>query len=392
MKFLGWAGKMTWGLIVLESWGGGCVAAHAQPTGIATEVTYIGETAMVAAGGLQKGVFYLDNLDVKLALDADSLIGWRGASAVLHGLANQGQTPTEWAGDAQGTSNIEAPTSWRLYEAWVEQEIGETTTLRAGLYDVNSEFDVLPSAALFFNSSHGMGPDFSQSGENGPSTFPFTALAVRAQVRFGDRYLRVGVLDGVPGNVGRPVGTQVLLDGREGLLLVGEVGWERSEGALAKVAVGGWHYTAGFETLALVPETARNNVGVYALGEVPLWREADGQGAQGFLRLGWAQPEVNRFGAYTGGGVVFTGLLPGRDADRAGCAVAVAYNGGPYKRLLRQQGIAVEAAEIVLEATYSTHLSDFLSLAGDVQYVVNPNTDARVGNALVVALRVGLVL
>ena len=37
-----------------------------------------------------------------------------------------------------------------------------------GRYDLNSEFYRLQSAGLFLNSSFGIGPEFSLSGQNGP--------------------------------------------------------------------------------------------------------------------------------------------------------------------------------------------------------------------------------
>jgi carbohydrate-selective porin OprB len=45
----------------------------------------------------------------------------------------------------------------------------------AGLYELNSEFYRLQSAGLFLNSSFGIGPEFSQSGLEGPSIFPSTS-------------------------------------------------------------------------------------------------------------------------------------------------------------------------------------------------------------------------
>jgi porin len=59
--------------------------------------------------------------------------------------------------------------------------------VKIGLYDLNSEFDVIEAAALFLNPSHGIGPDFAQSGRNGPSIFPVTSLAIRGEYRLATR-------------------------------------------------------------------------------------------------------------------------------------------------------------------------------------------------------------
>ena len=53
------------------------------------------------------------------------------------GLGNQGGDPSRHIGDAQIVSNIETFDTWRLYEAWVEQQLfEEKLSLLAGLYDL----------------------------------------------------------------------------------------------------------------------------------------------------------------------------------------------------------------------------------------------------------------
>ena len=72
----------------------------------------------------------------------------------------------------------------------------ERASIKFGLYDLNSEFDAIEAAALFINPSHGIGPDFSQSGRNGPSIFPLTSLALRADYKLDDHWLvRAVILD-----------------------------------------------------------------------------------------------------------------------------------------------------------------------------------------------------
>ena len=106
-------------------------------------------------------------------------------SPFAYGLANHGGSISELTGDIQSVSNIEAENSWRLYEVWANVPIKTLNgSLLVGLYDLNSEFDVINTGGLFLNSSHGIGPDFSSSGVTGPSIFPYTSLAVRFKVNF----------------------------------------------------------------------------------------------------------------------------------------------------------------------------------------------------------------
>ena len=55
------------------------------------------------------------------------------------------------------------------------------------------------SASLFLNSSFGIGPEFSQSGLEGPSIFPNTSVGARFAIKpIEEIVLRTAALDGVP--------------------------------------------------------------------------------------------------------------------------------------------------------------------------------------------------
>ena len=166
------------------------------------QVTYTGEVIGNAAGGLQRGTRYLDNLDIIFEADMEKLVGWNGAQVHVYGLYNNGTSISDLVGDTQAVSNIETGSAaLRLYEAWVDQKIGDQLSLRVGLYDLNSEFDALDAAGLFVSSPNGIGTDFAQSGQNGPSIFPSTSLAARLAFTPAEGWtVRAAVLDGVPPN------------------------------------------------------------------------------------------------------------------------------------------------------------------------------------------------
>ena len=386
---------------------------HAQsgPPSVEAGVTYIGEAVGVPFGGVEQDVVYLDNLNATVAVRSDSLVGWSGLTAFAYGLGNQGGAPSTLVGDAQVTSNIEAPLSWRLYEAWLQQTLGTRASVLVGLYDLNAEFDVNRTGSLFLNSAHGIGTPFGVSGRNGPSIFPVTSLAARLRVQVARRgYLQAAVLDGVPGNPADPGGTVVRF-GDDGVLVASEAGVylggvvpsraamvDRTVGVNApiKFAVGGWAYTTPLRPWpqvnrpGAVPVASRGSAGAYLLAEGRLRREpgTDEQGLSGFIRLGWANDRHNRFSRYIGAGLVYTGPFQGRTADRVGLAVATALNGDAYEAAQRRGGRPVTDAETNLEVTYAAPVTPWLTLIGDVQYVVDPNTDPTIPNALVGGLRV----
>lgn len=395
------------GLLIID---GGVCHAQSGPSAVDIDLAYTGEAVGVVSGGVRRDVVYLDNVDATATLRSDSLSDWTGLTAFVYGLGNQGGNPSTLVGDAQVTSNIEAPLAWRIYEAWLQQTLGTRASLLVGLYDLNSEFDVNRTGRLFLNSSHGIGAAFALSGRNGPSIFPVTSLAGRLRVRVGQcAYVQSTVLDGVPGCPSDPVGTIVRFGEGDGVLAAAEAGMYLGGGnsspkaivdrtkavdAPTKIAVGGWVYSTDLPEWTSVNaggsvQRTGGSRGLYVLAEGRLFREpgTDSQGLSAFGRVGWADEQHNRFTRYVGAGLVYTGLLPERDADQVGLAVASARNGAAYEAAQRRGGRSVASTEVNLEATYAASVTSWLTLIGDVQYVANPNTDPTIPDALVGGIR-----
>lgn len=387
------------------------------PNGVRAELFYVGDLFAPTTGGLSRKAVYLDNLDLMLDLDLEVLLNARKTSLRVHVQSNRGSSASARVGDFQGLSNIEAPSEWRLYEAWIEHNLlpGRLSVL-AGVYDLNAEFDVIRVAGDFLNSSFGFGPDFSSTGINGPSTFPLTTLGVRLTLRphpsiFG----KLAVMDGSPGDPADPDRSRFALGKGEGALIAWEVGYNQAapgvtvvkdeppsrvqEGgrrigrsrtvqrAQMKLGLGGWAYTRDFDAFE-VGEAAQTSWGLYALAERLLYVEPGDAGSlSAFVRAGTANADVNRLSAYLGGGLVYTGPLPGRADDLLGFGVAHARNGSPFLRALEADGALMERAETALEAIYMLQLGEFFQLEPNLQWIVNPGMDPGVDNALVLGLR-----
>lgn len=346
---------------------------------ILLQVTYTSELMGNVSGGLRRGTRYLDNLDIVFEADLEALAGWNGAQVHVYGLYNNGNSISDLVGDAQAVSNIETGVSaLRLYEAWIDQKIGDNVSLRAGLYDLNSEFDALDAAGLFVSSPHGIGTDFAQSGLNGPSIFPSTSLAARLKVTPAQGWVvRGAVLDGVPGDPARPSRTAIRLGEGDGALLVGEIEAPLGGG---KLLLGHWRYTARFDRNDDGGKD-RGNAGTYVRAELPLSTAANRR-VDGFLRLGQASDRFNMFGFFTSAGLKFSGWIPGRDEDEFGAAFAAAFTSDSYRRRVGATG-----AEIAVEASYRAQLSPWLALQPNIQYIRRPSAAPDVANALVLGMR-----
>lgn len=391
--------------------------AASSDKAVEVQATYTGDLAGVPAGS-DPGFTYLDNLDVTLKLRLEPLFGWKGARFYVHGLANQGGSVSRRAGDIQVADNIEAPTNWSLYEAWIEQDLDGVGSLLVGMYDTNSEFDHLDGADLFINSSQGINAVLGHSGRNGPSTFPVTSLGARLKFLLGPRlYVQAAVLDGVPGDPGDPQGTHVHLSGSDGALVLFESGYvqglrggraaeeEREhvrrrragrEGVnlyALKIATGGWWYSSRFtdiQSTAARPLSGRTNYGGYVEGDGVVFREAadSQQGLDLHARLAYGNPRFNLMSLYTGGGLTYTGLIPGRDSDQAGVAVSAAWSGGAERTVLRDLHLPFTRAEVAFETTYLFEITSWFSTQLDAQYIVSPSMDPSRDNAVVLITRI----
>ncbi len=346
---------------------------------------YTGELWQNTGGGNRSGSAYLSDAGITIESKFGSLFGGVDASLFAYFLWNNSKTFSDrYVGDAQVVSNIDAQQAIRVYEFWYQQDLNEDVSLRFGLYDLNSEFDVVNTAGLFINSSHGIGAEYGQSGVAGPSIFPVTSLAARFDMAINDRnLLRYAILDGVPGDPNDPGRTTIDLGGGDGVLHALEYNYTGSDAA--RFGIGGWLYSADFDRIEATASRPHDdgNGGIYGFVEAPVYRGKDGVSLRGFLRYGVANDELNIFDSYLGAGVVVSGLLPSRPDDRFGLAVARAGIGAAWDRAAG----GADNHETSIELTYSMQVTDWLRVQPDLQYIVNPGGNPGIDNAFAVGLR-----
>lgn len=348
-------------------------------------LAYTSDLLANVQGGLQQDAALLGKLDATAELNGDAL-GLPGVTGFVNLQYVHGRAfSEEVVGDAQVTSNIEAVSALRPLEAWVEVELaGEAARVKAGLIDLNSEFDIQNVGALFLNSSHGIGPDYSQSGLNGPSIFPTTSGAVVLTLGRSGWTGRLGLFDAVSGNPERPRRTRLGFPGSQGLLTAFEV--ERSLGENAAVKAGVWRYSRRFDALEELdldgnPRRLRGNRGAYGTIEGRI-AGSDERSLDAWVRLGAANKRVNPIAWTVGGGATW-----GNDRRKFGVAVSRAALGGPARRAALAAGERLSHAEVNIEVTYSAQLREWLIVQPDLQYLVNPGWRRDLSDALVVGFR-----
>jgi len=327
--------------------------------GVTLEAFYTGEFAKnfkanpVTANGLKKTV-YQSNTDLTLTIDTQKVGMWQGGTLFIYGLGNTGGNPSDYTGDLQGYSNIEAPNQWIVHEAWYQQEFGDGLfSILAGLHDMNSEFYVSDYGSLFLNGSFGIGPELS--GNVPASLFPKAALGVRLKVSPSDNsYIQAAMYDGDPATRS--------FKSAEGRLWVAETGVSSDSGTYK---LGYWQHTAN-KTFGA--RTFSNDYGLYGVIDQTLLNLDNGGMIAGFLQYGYTPKSRNEIYTYIGGGLHMHGLLASRAEDDLGMAVARAdFHAAPN---------AGKVSETAVELTYRLVAMPWLAIQPSLQWIQNPGGDS----------------
>jgi porin len=364
-------------------------------------VAYTADALANVRGGLREGSAWIDTVELAGTFAAGRALGI--GDLTLFASLVRSNPPTfsdRYVGDAMIVSNIDSEQALRVLEAWVDWgfDAGGPGSVRVGLYDVNSEFDTTRSRGLFINSAYGMGQEFAQTGRNGPSVYPETALAARAAWAPAEPWLlEFAAVDGVPGDPGDTHRSRWHLSRSEGALLIGEV--SVAAGPIAQLSLGHWRYTATFEGLQRQDsdgrdQLARDNHGTYVTAELAPQTAPNDVGPRwsGFLRAGTANDRINAFEQHVAAGVVVAGPWPGRRGNQLGLAASEVRVGDDYRTARRRDGAPAERYERNVELTWRVSVSEHAVLQPDLQYVVNPGAERRLPDAWVVGLRLELTL
>lgn len=358
-------------------------ASSDDPPALAIGAEYTGDVTGVVHGAKRAGR-YLDSLHITGDLDLARTVGWSGAT--LHGdiLNNSGGAPNDVAGTLQGIDNIEVTAPrLRLFELWVEQAAGPAT-VRAGLYDLNSEFYANDAAGLLLGPSFGIGSELASTGPNGPSIFPSTALGARLNLNLGeDRYARAAVINAHSGVPGDPEGINTSFD--DGVLSIAEVGRDGP----TRVGFGVWRYSHRQDDIrstdAAGDPLRRRAQGAYMLGEQQLGGETGR--ARFFMRVGVSDGATTPFRGGWQAGIHVAQPFAGRPDSELSFGVQQGVLSRRFRANLRDAGVQPGRAESGFELTYSDKIAPRLTLQPDLQWVRHAGGDRDARDRVIVSLR-----
>jgi porin len=393
----------------------------AATAGVQVAVAYNSDAMGVVSGGLSRGWTYDGRLGLILDLDPGQL--WRGAS--FHASVHQihGRQPTaEHVGALMAVSGVEAEPATRLFNLWIEQQLGEKASVRVGQFTAGQEFFISPTAALFVNSTFGWPAILAQDLPSGGPSYPLAAPGVRLSYRPGPAVtVLLAAFNGDPAGPGggdpqrrdRSGFNSLRISGPPFLMVEAQYARGGSTAQPSSVLrLGAWtnrRATASQrfdgEGLSLAdplssgaPRRLPGQWGGYAILDQTLFRRGE-RVANGFVRVAATQSGRALVSTYADLGITYAGPVPGRPNDTIGLAAAYAGISKGAKGfdadLNRFSGTArpVRDHEIAIELSYRAEVTPRWSLQPNLQYIVHPGggaadvTGARVPDALVLGLR-----
>lgn len=381
-------------------------AESAEPEGLVFEGAYKADHFRVLDGGMRRGGATMGHLDLKVTANLDKLLTWKDATAVLNLLHNHGgKINADYTGSMFGVSNIEVPVpTHRVFQAWMQKNWNnDRLSLLVGLYPIDSEFQVLDSAALFLQPPYGPTSELSQS--RGPSIFNNSAFGVRFKwtSEDGSFYVQSAVLDGMPGDPDHPKGTHIKFGDGDGTMQIAEFGVRSANTTAAdngpggggnKYALGYWRYTSKVDDLVDVNSSGnplrRRSHGIYALVDQSLWRGAKESELRGFLRVSATDGHSTAIQNTISTGVTLAAPFANRPLDTVGVAYTRAKTGARYRAAQRSGGVLATPFESAWELTYHFKATPQLAVHPAVQNFRYPGADQAVASATLLGVRLEL--
>lgn len=372
-------------------------------------------------GGRERGVAYSDNFDFGLRFDLEKLVGWDGATFTVQGVQRDGTSLTnDYVGNFYQVQQNFGVQTTMLYGVYFEQKfLDDRASLKFGRFATNDDFATSPIYGLYMgNAIDGNPKSLVSSGAF--TSYPGSSWAARFKYETSaETNVSLGVYQNTDTvyDEGKH-GLDWSMRGNDGVMFIGQVGWTpeffrkpvasgtTADGKSAKAVqpttemkgLPG-HYWLGmyystWETRAFDSDELQDGkYGFYVHADQMVYQESPGSD-QGLTLWTAAvyQPDerVNIIPFQINGGLVYKGLLPGREADSTILGLSYGSFSKDYAREERKAGRGNPDYEFVVEAGHRIQLTKFAYVMPELQWIINPAGTGQVDDALVVGLRIGI--
>ena len=387
-----------------------------RKTGVEPFVSYWGDFLANPVGGNQQSSSWTQLLIFGAELHLDDLMGLKGGSVMISATDVAGSNLSLKVGNLFTVSQAYVMNTIALYNVYYKQElIDDVLEVRVGRMSAGQLFASLPVMGLPVSGAVNGNPTSLFTNAPFTSTASATWAAYTRVKPTPETYVQAGVFQANP-RVGKPAyhGADFSIRPGDGTLMLMELGWlpgsvdgKKTAPAgktTAKAAVveervklpgvySAGAYYSNYTFAKFAGGTEHNAYGFYAQAQQMVWRSAANPDQNVTLWGGITyspQTDIALLPVMGYGGVVWQGLVPGRDEDQALMNFYVGGFSSEYARSKAASGVGWATAETVLEWSYVVQLTESVQIQPDIQYVFRPSGLGSIPNALVIGFQVGV--
>lgn len=395
------AEQSAWTLSTPFDWVNSVFTKASEDYGVLPSFSYTASVQGNPTGGMSRGAAYVHNIVFGADLDLDKIAGIPGASITISGVHAAGRNlSSRNIGNTFTVSQAFVGHGTYLYELYWQQEFAEdNVVLQVGRLN-SSNFATLPAFGLQVNGGINGNPESLPINASFEGT-PDAVWGADVTVKPGeDYYVSAGVFQATP-LAGNQHGTDFSFRSSDRLLVMTEVGWTPTFGKTADSDGLGGTYIAGMYYSNLARERfdgngdVKNTVGFYLMAQQAVWQSSSNKAESIDVWGGVTyspQTEVAQMPFMGFAGVVWNGLIPGRDNDQLLGTLLVGTFSKDYADTVQaaapQDGRPTY--EMVLELSYVFNINSYAFIQPDIQYVIRPNGMKNIQDALVVGFQFGV--
>lgn len=360
--------------------------------GVDVSASYTNNLAGNPAGGVRQGFAYADSIEFGVEIDFGEIAGWHGLTLSAGAFDRNGRSLSDDAiGNVFTVQQVYGGQTFSFYTLFLEQEFADgKAALKAGRFSVGDDFATSDLYELYMNygidsnpQTLGLNPAFTTSPE---AVWGATA---RVEPVSGWSAL-AGVFQTTAIDLYAGHGFDWAMGGGDGVLLIAQGAWSpvigrsRADGGLpGRYGFGGFASTGQGG-----PEPAAATHGFYWQAEQMVFREgkSDGEGMTVWAVAVLMEPMGSEEVPFqVNAGIVYTGLIPGREEDVAMVGVASGRIGDVENGFPSGGGW-----ECVMEFGYRIQLPGEAFVQPNLQWVLQPGGRGEIPNALVLGAQMGI--
>ncbi len=386
------------------NWGGGRSRLH--EAGIDLGLSYTAEPAALISGGYDEGSStYLHNINFEFKADLEKLAGWKNSSFLAKVSSRNGDNLSELY-VAPGSTPDGAYIYGEYFNKSQEVYGGQTTKLvnfqlTTQIHDrvsidvgrlVMNDFFLRSDIYCDFMSNSTCGAPKGIFTPYALSAYPDATMGLHADIAIiEDLHLHAAIFDG-GWTKQDPHGFDWEL-GLNGVAYTGELQYFLQGGSTygeKRVIKAGVNHNTGDFNNFVTGGIESGNTSYYVLADIGVYSEGEGtdQGLSLFGSYVYNEnDEIAGLTSFYNIGMVYKGLIPGRDIDKFGVNFVYAKHSEFNTYTHDYVSGLVRGNESILEISYNYYLPYGIQLMPDFQYVKHPNGSVDFDNAMIVGLK-----